>query len=144
MTEPTAPPRAPWLVRALSLLLLAQSVGLALLARANLHTGLSPQIEGLADLGIHLLPPLAYGLAALIALLAAPGFWRRRPNAWHFALLAQGLMLGIALVLYFNSRPPSIYLMMGFGLYMVLALHNEDVRLAFHARPASHHPAETN
>ncbi|TAK12798.1 MAG: hypothetical protein EPO32_07590 [Anaerolineae bacterium] len=142
MADSAAAPRTPWLVRVLALLLLAQSVGLALLARSNLHLGLSPQITDLSELSLRLLPPLAYGLAALIALLAAPSFWRRRPNAWHFALLAQGLMLAIALVLYFNSRPPYTYVMMVFGLYMVLSLHNEEVRLIFHALPASRHPAQ--
>ncbi len=138
MSPETQPPgRSPWPLRALSLLLLVQGAGLGYLAQWKLPPGLNYYFGSLAELSRllwALLPSITYGLGALIALLVAVDFWRRQPNAWHFALLVQGLTLLAGLLLYLNSRPPYLYFMLGYSVYMVLYLHNDEIQTAFHTR----------
>jgi hypothetical protein len=137
--ERAAAPKTPWSLRAAGLLLLAQSGGLGALAWLNFPGAEIWQAfptTALAARVRELLPLSAYSLTALVALLAAFGLWGRRANAWHFAMLAQGITLGASLTLYFNSRPGYIYILMAFAIYMVLYLHNEEIQLIFHTRPA--------
>jgi len=61
-------------------------------------------------------------------------------------VLAQGLNLALALLLYFGGRPAFVYPMMLYGVFMVLYLHQADVQAAFRppveAGTAAHRPPE--
>lgn len=139
-------PKTPWSLRAVALLLLLQAAGLGLLAWLNLPDANLWAAFNEAQLGQRireLLPLVTYGLTALIALLAAVGLVGRRPSAWPFAMLAQGLTLAAALTLYLNSRPGYIYILMAYAIYIVLYLHNEEIQLIFRPRPEPPPAAET-
>jgi len=77
---------------------------------------------------------LFFALSAL-AVLAAVSFLRTRHNAWASAMLVQGLCLLIALVLYFSGKPVYVYVMMLYGILMVLYLNYHEVRDVFRAKP---------
>jgi hypothetical protein len=127
-------PRRPWAVSAIALLLVLEAAGF--LGMAALYLGpqgtqrvLTPELWG-AD-RIAMLTGLVFALLAALALLAAVGFLRLARGAWTTAVMVQGANLFIALVLYFGGRPAYVYVMMVYGLLMVLYLHQADVRAAF-------------
>ena len=72
---------------------------------------------------------------SLGALAGAIGIFRLRRGGWVSAVFVQGVILLIALVLYFRGRPalvpPYAYAMMVVGIFMVLYLHQADVQAAF-------------
>lgn len=88
---------------------------------------------------------------AVLALVTMAGFLRMMPGAWVNAVLVQGADLLIGLALYFRGRPmllpvstfygvfpvSYVYLMLAYGIFMVLYLHQEFVQAAFRgAAPA--------
>ncbi|MCC7362250.1 MAG: hypothetical protein IT317_22385 [Anaerolineales bacterium] len=145
------PPRRPWPVTALAWLLLLQAAGLTSLAALAIgpftaRLPLPPDWFVLPQLAP--VRGLVCALIALLAVAAAFGFFRVAPGAWVNAVLAQGLMLLVALILYFRERPGYVYLLMLYGLFMVLYLHQADVQAAFRrdlhphaeiAGPVKHH-----
>lgn len=144
-TETETPRRNPWPLRVLGLLLLVQGLGLGFLAQVTLPPQIDLGVITLTELSRllrELLPAITYSLGAFIALLVAVDFWRRQPNAWHFAMLVQGLTLLAALLLYVNSRPTYLYVMLAYALAMVLYLHNHEVQDVFHTRAAPAPPVE--
>jgi hypothetical protein len=78
---------------------------------------------------------VAFIALALLALGATVGFARLRRGGWVNAVLVQGGVLLIALLLYFGPRPAYAYGMMLFGIVMVLYLHQADVQTAFRQAP---------
>jgi len=122
----------PWPVKALTLLLVAQGVGLVVLGLFSVdHTAGVWAI--LVDQSFYAtLPPLG-----VLALVAAAGFLRLRPGAWVMAMLVQGLSLLVALVFYFRYRPQDllIYGMMVYALIMVLYLNYAEVPAVFRVQP---------
>ena len=124
-------PARPWPVTVVGRLLLLQTA--VLLAPLWPQWPLGPEIWGATTLD--LLTGLLFCLLALSALLAAVGFLRVSRGAWLSALLVQGLSLLMALILYFRGKPTHIYLMMLYGIFMVLYLHQAEVQTAFRAKP---------
>lgn len=126
----------PWPVKALTLLLVVQGLGLLLLGLFSIdHTAGLWAI--LTDQSFYAaLPPLG-----VLALVAAAGFLRLRPGAWTMAMLAQSLTLLVALIFYFRYRPQGllIYGMMVYALIMVLYLNYAEVPAIFRAQPGEEH-----
>ena len=122
----------PWPVRALTLLLVVQGLGLILIGLFSIdHTAGFWEI--LDDSSFYAtLPPLG-----VVALIAAAGFLRLRAGAWVMAMLVQGLALLVALIFYFRYRPQNllIYGMMVYALIMVLYLNYAEVPAIFRAQP---------
>ncbi len=117
--SPSRPPRRPWAVSAITWLLLVELVGLLILAFANIG---SPAA-------------LAFVALALLALVATIGFVRLRRGGWVNAVLVQGGELAMALLLFFLSHAAYSYIMMVYGILMVLYLHQADVQVAFRLAP---------
>lgn len=142
-----SPPRParPWPVRALAWLLLLEAVGFIALGALYLgplgtQGAFTPEHWDAERIAV--LTGLVFGLLAVLALSAAIGFWRLLPAAWLNAVTVQGAELLIALVLYFRGRPAYVYVMMVYGIFMVLYLHQADVQAAF--RPATDNPQLVN
>ncbi len=66
-----------------------------------------------------------------VSLFALAGNLRRWRNAWAHAMLAEGLTLLVALLLYFNTRPPATWFMLGYGVFVVIYLILPGVQAAF-------------
>jgi hypothetical protein len=127
-------PRRPWPVTANALLLLLGAAGFLFMAAALLRPlgmrwPLTPELWQAHRGG--LVAGFAFVLLAMLALAATLGFVRVARGAWLLAVLVQGLNLGLALVLYFSGRPTYVYVMMVYGIVMVLYLHQADVQAAF-------------
>lgn len=122
----------PWPVKALTLLLVAQGLGLILIGLLSIdHT--AGLLEILDDYSLYAtLPPLG-----VLALVAAAGFLGLRTGAWVMAMLVQCLTLLVALIFYFRYRPQNllIYGMMVYALIMVLYLNYAEVPAIFRAQP---------
>lgn len=122
----------PWPVKALTLLLVVQGLGLILVGffSVDLTAGLWDILTESSFYAT--LPPLG-----VLALAAATGFLRLRPGAWVVAMLVQGLSLLVALLFYFRYRPQDllIYGMMVYALIMVLYLNYAEVPAIFRAQP---------
>lgn len=131
-------------VRIVGLLLLAQALGLSGLVvywlaaanRSELAEGLgwSEVIDGLLSGG-------AQGGTAMVAVLFVPpavlmllsGVWfllRRR--GWIVASVAQGICLGVCLLLYSGSSPAFIYPVMAYCVLAIMYLGSRDVRTIMH------------
>ena len=122
----------------IGLLLLLQAA--ALLAGGGLHVLPLPRQWPLAPeawqaKGLDLVTGVIFGLLALAALLAAVTFFRVARGARLYGLLVQGLSLLMALNLYFRGKPPHAYVLMLYGVVMVVYLHQGDVQAAFRPRP---------
>jgi len=74
---------------------------------------------------------------SVLALVAAFGFLGLWRHAWTLASLLQGLTLLIALLLYLDSKPWYIYVLMLYSIVMVLYLHDGDVRHPFRTQPVA-------
>jgi hypothetical protein len=74
---------------------------------------------------------------SVLALVAAFGFLGLWRHAWTLASMLQGLTLLIALLLYLDSRPWYIYILMLYSIVMVLYLHDGDVRHPFRTQPVA-------
>lgn len=144
---PHRPATRPWAVTANGLLLLLQAAGF--IGGGALYLGplgaqwpLTPESWDAQRIAI--LTGVLFALLAVLALVAAAGFFRRRHSAWLMGVLAQGINLLYALVLYFRGRPAYVYLMMIFGVVMVLYLHQADVQAAFRTRAPAAKPPEAS
>lgn len=116
---PRPRPARPWSVTAIGGLLLVEMAGLLFLAFTNIRRPVGP----------------AFAALALLALTAAIGFARLRRGGWVNAVLAQGGELLLALLIFFGARPVYAYLMMVYGILMVLYLHQDDVQAVFRLAP---------
>lgn len=130
----------PWPVTANALLLLLGSAGFALMGALSLLPlgvlwPLSPALWNTQRAAV--LTGFVFSLLATLSLAAAAGFLRVARGAWLLAVLVQGLNLALALVLYFEGRPAYVYLMMVYGILMVLYLHQADVQAAFRPAPSA-------
>jgi hypothetical protein len=84
-----------------------------------------------------MLTSLVFLFLALPVLLAGLMFvfpWRR---AWMIAVLLQGVILTLALVIYFNLFHPYIYVVMFNAVFMVFILNQYDVEVYFQPRQAT-------
>jgi hypothetical protein len=144
-----APRRArPWPVTLIGLLLLLEAAGFLGLALVTL--GFDPQRgifapERLGLESFERIIGIVFGALALLAVVTAAGFLRMMRGAWVNAVLVQGADLLIGLTLYFRGRPmllpvrtlygvfpvSYVYLMLAYGILMVLYLHQEFVQDAF-------------
>ena len=128
------PPGRPWAVTANALLLVLEAGGL--IGAAALYLGplgtLWPVYDRfLTPEHMALITGLIFAVLATLALIAAVGLFRLLPGAWTVAVLVQGGDLLLALGIYVGRRPAYVYLMMVYGLLMVLYLHQADVQTAF-------------
>lgn len=146
--QPVARPKRPWSVTANALLLLIEMGGFVLMAALYLGPLGRPAVWPLSpalwtEQRAAVLSGFVFVLVAALALAAAVGFLRLARGAWLLAVLVQGIQLLVALILYFEHRPSYVYLMMIYGLVMVLYLHQDDVQAAFrpHAPPSETGPA---
>ena len=134
-----------WPVTAVGLLLLLQAVGLfvlgaiyfAIVYLLDLWAPLSALSAEELFLGVvnQVVMSIIFIPLSLLAILAAVGFLRLWRNAWTNAMLLQGLTLLIALILYFTGKPLYVYMLMLYGIFMVLYLNDHHVKTAF--RPES-------
>lgn len=132
---PLAPEERPWPVKALTVLLFVQSIGLLVLAIHSFITldlGGAPAAETLLALLFGAAAgSLALSALSLLALVAAMGFFGLWRTAWLNGMVVQGLMLFIALVIYFRGERFYTFLMMFYGIFMVVYLHHPDVQATF-------------
>jgi uncharacterized membrane protein HdeD (DUF308 family) len=114
-----------WPIVWVSLLLLLQTAAFAYLGYNNrphqLETEFYPLVRSF-------FPAFIYLFISLLTLLTALSFLRRIPGAWLAALTMQGIDLAAALILYLNSRPSYIYLIMAVSIYLVIYLHYNDLQ----------------
>ncbi|MCK6624239.1 MAG: hypothetical protein L6R45_03565 [Anaerolineae bacterium] len=123
-------------VMVLGLLLLLQAVGLFDLGLFFFTRGLGLRRSLIVEMLItEPINALAMGIIfiplALLALLAALGFFRLWRAAWIMAMLTQGLSLLTALLLYFNQRPSYVYVIMLYSIFLVIYLHTAEVSTTF-------------
>ncbi len=126
-----------WPVGWTSLMLLLQSLGMGALAYHD-YLAIPPQfpwppsdMHQVTELIEIFFSTTLYAMLALVMLFTALAFFRLARRAWLMALGIQGVVLSIALVLYTHSRPPYLYLLMVFSIYIVIYLHYYEVQLPF-------------
>jgi hypothetical protein len=117
-------------------LLLGQSLALLLMGIVNfLILGVGTTLTAEEALGVlvqELTGSVLFIALACIGLVATLNFWRLDQIAWTMGMLAQGLLLLTALILYFEEGAnPYVYIMMVYGIVMVIDLHLPDVIGAF-------------
>jgi hypothetical protein len=128
-----------WPVTLIGFLLLLQAAGLITVGAfhisfVDIDWRLTPQ-DFRFDIPIGLRGSLFVGLG-MLAFLAAIGFFRVWTAGWLLAILTQGISLSVALVLYYLEKPLYVYIMMAFGIFMVLYLNHPEVLLSFKTKPA--------
>ena len=71
--------------------------------------------------------------ASVLALVGVVGMFLLRTVGWGSAMLTQGMMLSGALLYYFrfDHHPGLLYLLMVYGIIMVLYLNSVDIRTRF-------------
>jgi hypothetical protein len=127
-------------VRAISLLLFLQALGLGAIAGYGLigvdWAGLRFDAGGAQEMAAEraVIVTLMLALPVVFALLGAVGSLFALKWGWLLAELAQGLCLGGCLLLYSEWSPYFIYPVMAYSVLMVLYLNSRDVRVLFHAR----------
>jgi len=124
------PPKRTWPLTALALLLLIQALGFYTIGIYHLsQVGWREDIS-VRNVAIHLpigLLGLAFFGLALLALFAAVGFFRLWSNAWVMGMLTQGLSLVMGISLYYRVRPNYLYLILVFGIFMVVFMNFIEV-----------------
>jgi hypothetical protein len=127
-----------WPIRALGLLLLAQAAGLFALGTIYLFR-LAPPSELTRETLLSNLPTSlmsgAFNLMGLLGLITSLSFLRLERFAWLYAMVIQGLSLLMALTLYLRGKPFYIYLIMLYGIFMVIYLNYPEVQSAFKPKP---------
>ena len=144
----TARRARPWPVTVIGLLLVLEAAGFlglaALILGLDLRRGLlAPGRPGVES--FERIIGIVFVALTVLALVTAAGFFRMAPGAWVNAVLVQGAALLIGLALYFRGRPMLLpvrtfygtfpvsydYLILAYGIFMVLYLHQEFVQDAF-------------
>lgn len=135
---PEAQESRPWAVKALTLLLFTQAAvlfGIAVYSfiTLDLPPAVSPERLFAAILTTFTSSILftALALLALLAAMAFLGLWRA---GWSVAMLAQGLVLSVALIVHFRTADFYIYPLMVYTIFLVIYLYHPDVQDAFHIR----------
>ncbi len=141
-----------WPVRANGLLLVLQAAGLGGIGAYNVLRIDWQQVQQQAESDASLSPELTeavehaavivftLGPPAVLAVLAALGFFFLFRIGWLLAMIVQALTLLACLLLYSDWEPVSgwepvfIYPVMLYCIVMVLYLNSSDVRAAFHIR----------
>jgi hypothetical protein len=141
-TPPLHPAPQPnlWPVRAISLLLIVQALGLISL-NAWLLAGVDWEREfAFVFLSLTALDTLSFStmftLIAVVTFFTAIAFFLRRRSAWLVAMTLQGVILFCCLWIYFLTTSHLraslfIYLIMLYSILLVLYLNTTDVRQAF-------------
>ncbi len=100
------------------------------------------KLEVLLDFSVMRIPipsrvitSFAFSTLALLLLVTAFLFLRLWKHAWTLAVLFEGIILAIALFVYFNFIHPYIYLIMISGIFMVFYLNYYEVQMAFQRFP---------
>jgi hypothetical protein len=152
VTRPSGTTRS-WPVRANGLLLVLQAAGLAGIGAYDIYqvdwqeiqqqiefeATLSPELTEAAEQAI--VVALILGLPAILAILAALGFFLLFRVGWLLAMIVQALTLLACLLLYgewetvLYQEPVFIYPVMLYCILMVLYLNSSDVRAAFQVKP---------
>jgi hypothetical protein len=152
VTRPATTTRS-WPVRANGLLLVLEAAGLAGIGAHNVYqvnwqevqqqiefeATLSPELTEAAEQAIVVV--LILGLPAILAVLAALGFFLLFRLGWLLAMSVQALTLLACLLLYgewetiLYREPVFIYPVMLYCIVMTLYLNSSDVRAAFHVKP---------
>jgi len=142
-----------WPVRANGLLLVLQAAGLGGIGAYNIYrvdwqevqqqvefeATLSPELTEAVEQAIVI--PLILGLPAILAVLAALGFFLLFRVGWLLGMIVQALTLLACLLLYTEweailyREPVFIYPVMLYCIVMTLYLNSSDVRAAFHVKP---------
>lgn len=116
-----------WII---TLLFLVQLGGLILLTalatNGNLVADPSLGLQISTDIDRMLLAVLSVGSGFIVLTFAT-----LRPWAWNFAMLTEGGLLLTALLEYESGATFHVFIMMLFGIVMVLYLNHKDVRQAF-------------
>jgi len=132
--QPPPPENRIWPVKALGWLFLLQAV--VLLGNGLIYflgADILPDLERLLVLSpngvlegpqISIIFNFALIPLAILVLVAAVGFFRSWPTAWLYAMLSQGLILAMTLLLYFYDEPD--YLAMVTSTFLVLYLNYAD------------------
>ena len=138
----------PWPVRALTLLLLLQAVGLIVLGVISFspldlsqENNLFPIIQIFLT---NLTRTIAFGTLGALAVVAALGFLGLWRTGWPTAILLQGLTLLVTLGLYLRNAPPYIFALMSYCILMVIYLHHPDVQNAFQTKKIQEEKMEDN
>jgi len=99
----------------------------------TLQSFFSQLAEKAAELGTEtaLFESAALFLLTIFTLLTSYGFFRLWRIAWAQAIFVQGSSLLIALLLYFQSKPLHIYLLMLMGVFMTGYLNYANVQAFF-------------
>jgi hypothetical protein len=123
-----------WPVTILGLLLIFQAIGLFGLGAlhfswVDLEGELTPQ-DFAIDLPVSM-RGVAFIALGFLALLAAAGFLRLWTSAWLYAVMVQGLSLGMAIFLYFRERSYYAYPLMLYCIIMVIYLNYSEVLFTF-------------
>lgn len=128
----------PWPVKAITVLLFSQAVGLLLIGGLKTEWA-AWQTAGWW--GIVMRTPffVTFPVLGVVALVAAVGFLFLRPGAWVMAMLAQGLCLLIALIFYFvrGTENAYLFLLMLTCIVMVIYLNYAEVPAVFRAQPGT-------
>ena len=117
-------------------LLFGQALALLMMGILNLlNLGVGTTLtleEALGVLIQELTGSIIFIALACIGFVATFNFWRMDQIAWTMGTLTQGLLLLAALIIYFEGGAnPYAYIMMAYGIMMVIDLHLPDVIGAF-------------
>ena len=137
--------KRPWAVTVVSLLLLLQSIALFTLGAFSLIATswrFNITIETVVEEFPHALRGTFFIALALLALVVAVNFFYLRSRAWISAMLLEGLTLLMALGVYLRGKAPYGYLMMLYGIFMVIYLSYSEVQLAFRYKHAISDPRD--
>jgi hypothetical protein len=125
-SQGTAKRKLSWSIAFTGRLLGLQSLGFIVLAFSTAPTPPIPSHE-LGELWL----PALYLLLAFLSAAAALGLLRLRPLAWDVAMLLEGAALLEALALYLGERPFYVYLLMLYGIIVVINLNHPELRRSF-------------
>lgn len=142
--------RSSWPVRANGLLLVLQAAGLGGISAYNVYQVDWQEVQRQVEFEMTLSPELTeaaeqatvvaliLGLPAILAFLAALGFFLLFRIGWLLGMVVQALTLLACLLLYSEwetvlyREPVFIYPVMVYCIVMTLYLNSSDVRAAFH------------
>ena len=137
-TTPNNENERPWAVKTLTWLLLLEAFlffGIGIFNAGTLQLWTQLSFDNLLSAFVLTLTNLTlYGALALLTIIAAIGFLNLTSRSWTYAVLVQGLALLTGIVLYRQSFPFYVVVVMTYGIFMTLYLHHPDVQTAFKVR----------
>lgn len=127
--------KRPWSVIMIALLLLLEGALLTLLTvwrmvllEASIPTDVTDAIEVVLT---QLLLPVGLGIAAVFAITSAYAVLRGLRPGWTGAMLVQSLVFILAFVMYFSFESWYVFIMIAYGIALVVYLNTFDVREFF-------------